>query len=303
VEKSMSGRQVSGVTIAAVVRDAASVTLGLASLAVQAVDHQLHMADTDMSVAPQGGVPQQPTRTNAATVVDTFIGGAMLAARGTARAVSITARSAQALTRPVTSRFPIESWLDSPRMRAITDVGQRGRLLAENEAGLLTRRLVGQLVLLVLDQLDLTHEVLTRVDLDAVVKSVDLDAAVGRVDLDAVVDRVDLDRAVRHVDLDAVVDLVDLNRAVRHVDLDAVIATVNIDAVIDRIDLVDLAGEIIAALDLPEIIRGSSGSMATEMIRDARVQSMAADEAVSRVVDRLLLRRRPRNDQPDEVQE
>jgi hypothetical protein len=225
-------------------------------------------------------------------VVDTVLGGAMLAARGTAAAASFTVRSAQTLTRPVTRRIGVDGLLNSPRVRAIGELGQQGRSDAETEAGLVSRRLIGALVVLVLDQLDLTHEVIARVDLDAIVKSVDLDAAVSRVDLDAIVAQVDLDRAVRGVDLDAIVDQVNLDRAVRRVDLDAIVATVDIDKILNRIDLVGVAGDIIAALDLPEIIRGSSGSMATEMVRDARVQSMAADEAVNRIVDRLLLRRR-----------
>jgi hypothetical protein len=204
----------------------------------------------------------------------------------------------------VTRRIGIDGLFNTPRVRALTALGQQSRSVAETEAGLVSRRLIGALVVLVLDQLDLTHEVIARVDLDAIVKSVVLDAAVSRVDLDAIVAQVDLDRAVRGVDLDAIVDQVNLDRAVRRVDLDAIVATVDVDAILARVDLVGIAGDIIAALDLPEIIRGSSGSMATEMVRDARVQSMAADEAVNRIVDRLLLRRRqPRTAPPNEPTE
>jgi hypothetical protein len=300
----MSGRPDNNVSIATVVRDAASVTIGLLSLAVQAVEQQLHATNPDVPTTSSAGIPRQRARGDAATVVDTVIGGAMLAARGAATAASLTVRSAQTITGPVTRRISADGLLNAPRMRALTELGHRGRSIAETEAGVVSRRLIGSLVVLVLDQLDLTHEVLARVDLDAVVKSVDLDAAVSRVDLDAVVSQVNLDRAVRGVDLDAIIDRLDLDRAIRRVDIDGVVATVDIDRILARIDLVGLAGDIIAALDLPEIIRGSSGSLATDMVRDARVQSMVADEAVNRVVDRLLLRRRrSRTDSPDEPTE
>jgi hypothetical protein len=107
----------------------------------------------------------------------------------------------------------------------------------------------------VLDRVDLTAVVLERVDLDAV-----LDAVLDRIDLTAVV--------LERVDLDALVQ-----------------------AVLARIDLVALAEEVIDAVDLPEIIRESTGSMASETVRGARMQGIAADEAVGRAVDRLLLRR------------
>lgn len=138
----------------------------------------------------------------------------------------------------------------------------------------------------VIDRLDLTALVRERVDLDAVVRDVDIDAVAARLDIDAVIDRLDLTAMVRErVDLDAIV---------REVDIDAVAARIDIDAVIARMDLVGLAQEVMDALDLPAIIRGSTASVASESVQDVRLQTIAADEAVSRVVDRLLLRRRHR---------
>lgn len=49
--------------------------------------------------------------------------------------------------------------------------------------------------------------------------------------------------------------------------------------------------EIIEGVDLPEIIRDSTGALASDTVRGARMQGIAADEAVGRAVDRLLLRR------------
>ena len=144
--------------------------------------------------------------------------------------------------------------------------------------------LVPSVVSAVLSRLDLTSVVTDQVDLDAVVRDVDVDAVAARLDIDAVIERMDLTALVRErVDLDAIV---------REVDIDAVAARLDIDAVIDRVDLVGLAQEVMDALDLPAIIRGSTASVASESVQDVRLQTIAADEVVTRVVDRLLLRRR-----------
>jgi hypothetical protein len=136
----------------------------------------------------------------------------------------------------------------------------------------------------VIERMDLTALVRERVDLDAIVGEVDIDAVAARLDIDAVIERMDLTALVRErVDLDAIVG---------EVDIDAVAARLDIDAVIDRVDLVGLAQGVMDALDLPAIIRGSTASVASESVQDVRLQTIAADEVVTRVVDRLLLRRR-----------
>jgi len=137
-----------------------------------------------------------------------------------------------------------------------------------------------------------------RVDVASVVEAVDVDAVARRLDLDAVLDRIDLTAVVLgRVDLDAVLDAVldriDLTSVVlERVDLDALV-----QAILARVDLVALAEEVIDAVDLPEIIRESTGSMASDTVRGARMQGIAADEAVGRAVDRLLLRRGRRTTQ------
>ena len=151
--------------------------------------------------------------------------------------------------------------------------------------------LVPAVVSAVLSRLDLTAVVTDQVDLDAVVRDVDVDAVAARLDIDAVIERMDLTALVRErVDLDAIV---------AEVDIDAVAARLDIDAVIDRVDLVGLAQDVMDALDLPAIIRGSTASVASESVQDVRLQTIAADEVVTRVVDRLLLRRRHHPSIPD----
>ena len=73
----------------------------------------------------------------------------------------------------------------------------------------------------------------------------------------------------------------------------------DLDAVIDRIDVVAMVEEVIAAIDLPAIIRDSTGSMASESVRSARLTGIAADDAISGGIERHLFRRRRPPDVPD----
>ena len=114
------------------------------------------------------------------------------------------------------------------------------------------------------------------VDLDALVAEVDLDAVAARLDVVAVVARVDLD-AVAAADIDAVVDRLDLTETVlARVDLKAVV-----DAVLDQSALPSLGSR--CWRDRPaRVIRDSTGTMASETVRSARMHGVTADEAVSR---------------------
>ena len=230
-------------------------------------------------------------------------------------ATVVTVRVVHHLTAPVT-RMLWRPPLLPRRFHPATLVGDLARTGGADREEL-SRRVEALLdvwapaiVAMVVERLDLTRLVEDNVDLDRIVSTVDLDAAVARVDLDAAVARVDLDAAVRRVDLDAVVALVDLDAAVERVDLDAVVRRVDLDAVaatldvdavvaradfdavIDRIDVIGIVEEVLEVIDLPAIIRDSTGSMASETVRGARMTSITADDAISRAVDRALFRRR-----------
>ncbi len=119
------------------------------------------------------------------------------------------------------------------------------------------------------------------------------DAVVDRLDLTAIVsDNVDLDAVVASVDLNRAVEGVDLNRVVDRIDLDAVAARLDVQAVIDRVDLVGIAEGLISELNVPEIIRESSGAMAAETVDGIRIAGMDADRLLTRIVDRVLSRTR-----------
>jgi hypothetical protein len=104
-------------------------------------------------------------------------------------------------------------------------------------------------------------------------------AVLARLDVRTLVrEFVDLDRLAALLDVDAVVARVDLDRAVDRVDIDRVIA---------RTDVAGLARYVGQEIDLPGLLRASTGSMTSEMVRGVRDQGADADVAVERAVDRL----------------
>ncbi len=132
---------------------------------------------------------------------------------------------------------------------------------------------LAQVLATALEEIDLTALVVQQVALGQVVT-----AALDQLDLtEVVVDRVDLQRVVT-----TALDTLDLTALVQQ-----------------RVDLSGIAEDVVDDIDLPEIIRASTGGIATEGIRAVRMQSVEADQAVSRLADRLLLRIRRRNVETD----
>jgi len=230
----------------------------------------------------------------AVTAVDLALGAAgvvleaaAVAGRGARRAVGPVIGPVIAPVAETVMRPPVLPARWQPA-RVLAALGRRG---AEREAAL--RRDLSRL----LDALVpvMAEEVLRRARVaDLVARYVDVDVIVASVDLDAAAARLDADAVARRVDLDAIVERLDLTEIVlQRVDLDVLVP-----AVLARIDLPGLAEEVIDAIDLPEIIRESTGSMASETVQGVRMQSIAADDAVGRAVDRLLLRRNRRPSGP-----
>lgn len=211
-----------------------------------------------------------------------------------------------------------EQWSPGGLVSRLEQRGNGVRRAATYDAVVTVRRgadlVVAPVAELVLDRVDLTALVLSRVELVRVV-----DAVLDQLDLtEVVVDRVDLGRVVNEaldsIDLtELVVDRVQLGRVVEAaldaMDLTAVVLDrVELDRVVtvvldgmdltelvrNRVDLPALADEVIEQVDLPDIIRESSTGVASDVVQGARMGALDADERVSRLVDRLLLRRRER---------
>ncbi len=126
--------------------------------------------------------------------------------------------------------------------------------------------------------------------LDRVVPAI-ADAIIERLDLtDLVLEQVDLNRIIT-----SALDGLDLTQLViDRVDVNAIVAEADIDAVIDRVPIIPLADYVIEEIDLPQIIRDSTSGIAGDAMNTVRRQGVGADQVVSRIVDRIVLRRRQR---------
>jgi hypothetical protein len=132
----------------------------------------------------------------------------------------------------------------------------------------------------------------------AVLDELDLDDVVARVDLDRILDRVDPNEIAARIDLDAIASRIDVDAIAARIDLDAIVGRMDLNAIVARIDLPGLTEQVIEDVDLGEIIRESSSTMATETVDALRVQGMRVDGLVSRIVDRILLRQEQRQTGP-----
>ena len=229
-------------------------------------------------------------------VPDVLIGVAGVLVERLVRAGHLAARGARPGLRLVLDPPFVPT--DRRPVRIVEALARRGR--AERDAlGRGLDRLVATRVPALVDHVavlvPLTDLVRQHVDLDALVASVDLDAVTAEIDLDAIAARIDIEAVLDRIDLtDLVMKRVDLDAIVRSVDLDAAVSGVDLDAILARVDLEALANDVIAAIDLPEIIRDSSGSLTSETVRNVRMHSIDADRAVDKVIERLKVRRHPR---------
>lgn len=103
---------------------------------------------------------------------------------------------------------------------------------------------------------------------NGVVRELDVDAIVSQVDIDALLERVDVDAIVKRVDIEDILDRVD------------------IDAIVKRIDLQAL----VADLGIEDIVRQSTGVLASDSVKLVRVRTKNGDVLLSRFIDRLLHR-------------
>jgi hypothetical protein len=271
------------------------------------------MAEADQETSSKPNVP---------VAVDAALGVAVMTTRAALSVMRGFARLAAPVGRVVMHPPILNERLHPARVvEALADRGHEARESTSDDLDRIIAAVVPPVVDEVLDSLDLTALVLERVDIDtlvstvdvgaivdrvdiaAIVEKIDIDAIATRIDLDAIVDKIDVDAIVRRVDVDAIVTQVDIDAIARRIDVDAIVDKLDIDAIVDRVDidaivrrldLVSLAEEIINGIDLPEIIRESTGSMASEVVRDVRMQSIDADVAIARIVDRILRRRRAR---------
>lgn len=125
---------------------------------------------------------------------------------------------------------------------------------------------------------------------DLVVHAVDLNALLRQVDMDTLLARMDVNAFLARVDVSALVERVDVNEVLRRVDVDALVSRVDVNAVAGRIDM----DALVEQTDLGAVIAQSSGGLATDALDAARSSAVGLDGFVDRWVGRVIRRRHPR---------
>ena len=165
------------------------------------------------------------------------------------------------------------------------DSWERERPDAEALAGSVAAEATRRGVDAVLDQLDLTAIVVRNASTwTASWRRLDIDAVARRIDVDAIVARMDMEALIARIDANTIADRIDVDR------------------LLDRLDLSALSLEVIDRIDLPEIIRASTGSVASESIRGVRIESRRPTTRSRGFVDRVLGRRPSRGRRMSDVQ-
>lgn len=184
---------------------------------------------------------------------------AFRAAEYGAAVVGATARLAWLASAPLRALVPLRYQAVARDVGATVEAEVRRRLTELAVRGETERRRQAVQASELLDRLVplVVAEVVARIDLTRLVtENVDLDAVAARVDVDAIADRVDTDRIVERLDLAAITD------------------------------------QVLDEIDLPEIMRSSTGSLASNVVVGVRKRGIDADDAVAGIVDRLLRRDR-----------
>jgi hypothetical protein len=209
---------------------------------------------------------------------------------GVAAVLVDTVGRAASLTERLARRVPgVGPALDSLEAR-----GAEALRAADDMTDQVLRVVIRKVVTAALLEVDITAVVRDHVDLDAIAEGIDVERIIDRVDVEKIVGKVDIDGIAARLELAPILARVDVDAVVQRVDVDAVVQRVDVDAVIRRVDLVGLADTVIDGVDLPAIIRESTGTMSTEAVNGVRSQGMRADDAVAGFVGRVL-RRHPEN--------
>lgn len=236
---------------------AVGIALVSAAGASALVNPQRRQTETGRQTDTEGEMSVGP---NAASLaVDALFGAVREFERGARSAALVTAGLLSATLK--TARLtPLRRWIDEASAR-VDGWSERGQ--EEGEAAV-------ERVTEVWDALlgDVVRQVLRHVDVNEIAASVDVDGLAARVDVGQLVERVDLDVIAQRID---------------------------VEAIIRRVDLAGIAREVLDQIEVEDVIRESSGSLAVQTVDALRARGAEADRHLARIVDRLLQRRNDRD--------
>ena len=103
-----------------------------------------------------------------------------------------------------------------------------------------------------------------------------------------------LDRVVPPL-FEAIITRVDLTEVVlNNVDVNAIVAQTQLDPIIERIPMTEIADYVIEEIDLPTLVRESTGGVADDILGLLRFQALETDNFLNTLVDRVLFRKKTR---------
>jgi len=95
--------------------------------------------------------------------------------------------------------------------------------------------------------------------------------------------------------VNAVISRIDINEIVKeHVDVNEIVAQADITPILDRVPMTEIADYVIEEIDLPSLVRESTGGVADGLLGTVRFQALQTDDFVSHIVDRILFRKKLR---------
>ncbi len=97
------------------------------------------------------------------------------------------------------------------------------------------------------------------------------------------------------VAVNAIVTRIDINEIVKeHVDVNEIVAQADITPILDRVPMAEIADYVIEEIDLPSLVRESTGGVADGLLGTLRFQAIQTDNFVSQIIDRILFRSQKR---------
>jgi hypothetical protein len=91
------------------------------------------------------------------------------------------------------------------------------------------------------------------------------------------------------------VSLLPIEALVSRIDVDAILRQVDVNALVSRIDLSGMISEVLAGINLGDLIQDSTTNIVADVRDSSRVQAANADGRIAGLVDKVLLRRRERD--------
>ena len=135
-----------------------------------------------------------------------------------------------------------------------------------------------------------------RIEIDQLVRRIEIDDLVSRIAIDRLVSEIDIDPLVGRIDIDALVGRIEIGQVVERIDLDRVVGQLDLDAIVDRIDVNEIVQRVdvdavVEQTELSTIVARSTSGIASDTLDVARTQGVAVDDAVGRIINRVLRRR------------